>query len=79
VEHKKSMLTIRHAALAADLDFARARMDLSRDAATAQAEWDDLTDEQRAMFLSTAIMKEGTYEDAIESHGHAGSPDAGPH
>jgi hypothetical protein len=71
------MLTIYHAALAADLDFARARMDLSRD--TAQAEWDDLTDEQRAMFLSTAIMKEGTYEDAIESHGHAGNPDAGPH
>lgn len=71
------MLTIRHAALAADLDFARARMDLTPNLAAMQAEWDDLTDEQRAMFLSTAIMTEGPYEDASQPHVIPGNTDPG--
>lgn len=49
------MLTIRYAASAHDLDLARARMQASMSTDLANAEWRDLTDEQRQMFLSIAV------------------------
>jgi hypothetical protein len=57
------MLTIRHAATAHDLDLARARMQAAGDA-IATAEWADLTDEQREMFLSLAIETKEIHEAA---------------
>ena len=73
------MLTIRYAALAADLDMARARMDAHANEIAANAEWADLTDAQRQMFLSVAIHTEGLpHEAPPESHGPATRPESAP-
>jgi len=52
------MLTIRYAASSHDLDMARSRMQASLSNDIANAEWRDLTDEQRQMFLSIAVITE---------------------
>lgn len=63
------MLTIRYAASAHDLDLARARMQSSISPDLANAEWRDLTDDQRQMFLSIAVVTTTSPE---------GLPDADP-
>lgn len=52
------MLTIRMAALAVDLDMARARMEASVSEEIANAEWAELTDEQKSMFISIGVDRE---------------------